>query len=251
MHAHDSAKAPDRTKPQLSASRTPSSAPNPAVLSQGAVLTPGAVTALQQSAGNAAFSLALQRQTHGAGHGRSAPVQRALGTSVQRAPDSDKHSPEYTHVAIDKQDVGLDQLRLSLNMNGLKTAASLDIKLSAGSEKMGHHEHVFMWDATVKGLKGVTGIVEGVGQDSTVNVKIRMLDLSEPGLFSKGTLKGDQPTGLGGKSKNGAWAHEGDIPRKYLFIEGLDQPNQSGFKDWLAGKGWPNDHAKQFERASV
>ncbi|MFC9428229.1 hypothetical protein [Streptomyces sp. NPDC056987] len=208
------------------------------------------MTALQQSAGNAAAALAVQRQTLGAGHGRSAPTRRAFGTGVQRAPDREEHSSEYTHVAIDKKDTGLDQLRLSLNTNGLKTAASLDIKLSEGSEKMGHHKHVFMWDATVKGLKGVTGIVEGVGQNSTVNVKIRMLDLSEPGLFSKGNLKGDQPKGLGGKSTNGAWAHEGDIPRKYLFIEGLDQANQSGFKDWLAGKGWPDNHAEQFTSGS-
>ncbi|MEV7867895.1 hypothetical protein AB0P17_17735 [Streptomyces sp. NPDC088124] len=250
MHAQDSVKAPDRTKPQPSASRTPSSAPRPAAFSPGAALTPGVVTALQQSAGNAAVSLAVQRQTHGAGHGRSAPAQRAFGTGVQRAPDREEHSREYTHVAIDKQDKGLEQLRLSLNTSGLKTAASLDIKLSEGSEKMGHHKHVFMWDATVKGLKGVTGIVESLAKDSTVNVKIRMLDLSQPGVFSKGNLKGDRPEGLGGKSTNGAWAHEGDIPRKYLFIEGLDQPNQSGFKDWLAGKGWPDDHAAQFQRDS-
>ncbi|WP_109448349.1 hypothetical protein [Streptomyces sp. ICBB 8177] len=207
------------------------------------------MTALQQSAGNAAVARALQRQTQNVGHGQSASARPAFGASLQRSPDREQHSPEYTHVAVDKQGAGLDQLRLSLNTNGLKTAASLDMKLSEGSEKMGHHQHVFMWDATVKGIKGVSGIVRGVGSESAVNVKIRMLDLSEPGLFSQGTLKGDQPTGLGGRSTNGAWAHEGDIPRKYLFIEGLDQPDQPGFKDWLAGKGWPDGHAELFKRA--
>ncbi|WP_399089840.1 hypothetical protein ACGH2B_17060 [Streptomyces sp. BBFR2] len=243
MHAQDSGKALKRATSRIPASRTPASVPNSATLSQGAALTPDAVTALQRSAGNAAVSHALQRQTRGAGHGKTAPVQRA--------PEAQGHSREYTHVAVDKQGAGLDQLRLSLNANGLKTAESLEIKLSAGSEKMGHHQHVFMWDATVKGIKGAAGIAKGVGPDSAVNVKIRKLDMSEPGMFSQGTLKGDQPKGLGGASTNGAWAHPGDIPRKYLFIEGLDQPNLPGFKDWLAGKGWPDGHAEQFPRAAA
>uniref|UniRef100_A0AAU3GZX3 Uncharacterized protein n=1 Tax=Streptomyces sp. NBC_01401 TaxID=2903854 RepID=A0AAU3GZX3_9ACTN len=154
----------------------------------------------------------------------------------------------YTHVAIDKEGKGVDQMRLSLNAHGLKTAKSLNIKLAAGSEKMGHHKHVFMWDADVKGVKGVKGIVDSYEPDVTIRVKIRKADLSEPGLFSSGNLKGDHPTQLGGKSTNGAWAHEGDIPRKYLFIDGLDSPDQEGFKDWVAGEGWPDGHAALIAR---
>lgn len=155
---------------------------------------------------------------------------------------------EYTHIAVDKQGAGLDQVRFSLNAKGLQTAASRNIKLSDGSEKMGHHQHVFMWDASAKGIKGAAGIVKGVGQNSSVIVKIRSGDLKEPTWLSPGTLKGDRPTGLGGSSQNGAWAYEGDIPRKYLFIDGIDQVNQPGFEDWLAGKGWPSDHAALAER---
>ncbi|MFE3864796.1 hypothetical protein ACFXPT_30740 [Streptomyces goshikiensis] len=247
MHAQDSEKAHAGAETKRLAPRTATAIPNPALLSPGAALTPGgAVRALQRSVGNAAVSRVLQRDAHkhGAdcGHGRS--------ISVQRSPAGEKHAPEYTHVAVDKQDKGLDAVRLSLNANGLKTAESLEIKLSSGSEKLGHHQHVFMWDATVKGINGAVGIVRNLPKDSTVNVKIRKRDMTESGDFIPGTLKGDQPTRLGGASTNGAWAHPGDIPRKYLFIEGLDQPDKTGFKDWLAGDGWPDGHADQFMRGS-
>ena len=157
---------------------------------------------------------------------------------------------QYTHVAIDKPGAGgLDQIRRSLNAKGLQTAVNRNIKLDSGSEKFGHDQHVFMWDAGAKGIKGAAGLVDGVGQDSSVIVKIRMPDLKEPTWYSQGTLKGDQPTGLlGGSSKTGAWAYKGDIPRKYLFIDGIDKVNQPGFQDWFAGKGWPDDHAELAER---
>jgi hypothetical protein len=152
-------------------------------------------------------------------------------------------SPEYTHIAIDKNGAGLDQIRLSLNAKGLQTAASRGIKLAKGGEDAGHHEHVFMWDSGAKGIKGGAKIVQWNAKDSSVLVKIRSGDLKEPTWYSQGTLKGDNKTGLGGPSENGAWAYKGDIPRKYLFIDGIDQANQPGFEDWLAGKGWPDDHA--------
>lgn len=114
---------------------------------------------------------------------------------MQRTPDRRRRVSEYTHVAIDKLGAGLEVLCLSLNRNGLRTAENLNIKLSSGSESMGHHQHVFMWDARPKGIGGVSGLVKSVGQDSSLTVKIRMPDLSEPGLFSQGTLKGDHPLG--------------------------------------------------------
>lgn len=247
MHAQDSDKATDRSNLRPPTSHVPSNALNPSVLPQAAALTPDSVAVLQRKAGNEAVSRTLQQQTHQ--HSAHATVQRMVGTTVQRSPADDtsggKEVLEYTHVAVDKDGVGLDQLLLSLNANGLRTAQSLNIKLSGGSEKLGHHQHVFMWDARAKGIEGASKIVERVGQDSSVKVKIRRASLTEPGFLSQGTLKGDQNTGqLGGKSQNGAWAYEGDIPRKYLFIEGIDQVNQPGFADWLAGKGWPDDHAQ-------
>lgn len=108
---------------------------------------------------------------------------------------------------------------------------------------MGHHQHVFMWDSTPQGVKGAIGIVNSVGHDSSVIVKIRMPDLTEYKWFRPTTLKGDNPGGLGGASENGAWAYKGNIPRQYLFIEGLDTAARPGFTDWQAGKGWPTNSA--------
>ncbi|MCT7984920.1 DUF4157 domain-containing protein [Laspinema sp. A4] len=148
---------------------------------------------------------------------------------------------EYKHLVIDKQDVGLDALRESLNENGLQTAENRNISLSEGSEKLGHHQHVFMWDSSKKGIQGSIGIES---QGEVVKVRIRMQGLSEPTWYSRGTLKGDNMGPLGGKSTTGAWAYEGDIPRKYLFIDGMDSVSQPGFESWYEGKGWPDDHAE-------
>ncbi|MFB4194490.1 hypothetical protein [Streptomyces carpaticus] len=246
MHAKESGRDPDRTKPRRPASRSLSGAPQAAVRPEAVAVLPGAVSALQHSAGNAAAAHAVQRtQRHsgrGAGRGPSAPVQRApLAEMLGR-----QEVKEYTHVAVDKGGVGLDELYLRLNANGLRTAESLNIKLSSGSEKMGHHQHVFMWDSRSKGLEGRAKIVEAVGQDSSIDVKIRMAGMNESGPIIPGALKGDHPTKLGGASDNGAWAYKGDIPRKYLFIVGLDQPSHAGFQDWYEGKGWPDGHAAQF-----
>ncbi|NEP09959.1 MAG: hypothetical protein F6K14_07000 [Symploca sp. SIO2C1] len=142
---------------------------------------------------------------------------------------------EYTHIAVDKNDSGLDTLRKSLNENGLQTAEHRNIKLSKGSEELRHHQHVFMWENSSKaGIEGANRIESNGG---AVRVKIR-----KQGLNSS-TLKGDNGP-LGGISTNGAWAYEGDIPRKYLFIVGIDQPDQPGIEDWEKGIGWPDDHAE-------
>ena len=157
-------------------------------------------------------------------------------SDLQRSPLSIQLVAEYDHMVIDKLDVGLDALRNSLNANGLQTAQNRNIKLSEGSEKLGHHQHVFMWDKSKKGIEGSVGIEQRGG---TVRVKIRKNGLTEPKWYSQGNLKGDNMGPLGGTSTTGAWAYEGDIERKYLFIEGLDQVNQPGFDNWYKGDGWP------------
>jgi hypothetical protein len=153
---------------------------------------------------------------------------------------------EYTSVVIDKNDVGLDYLRRSLNDNGLQTAEKLRIQLSEGSIKFDHHQHVFMWDATTKGINGRVGLQK---PGPSVLVKIRWKAFRESGsfglfnFFSKPSLVGDNMGPLGGKSTNGAWAYKGNIPRKYVFIEGMDKANQPGFESWRKGDGWPDGHA--------
>ncbi|MDI5962208.1 DUF6531 domain-containing protein [Streptantibioticus silvisoli] len=150
---------------------------------------------------------------------------------------------EYTHIVIDKEGAGLGQLRSSLDTQGLQTAANRGIKLPSGSVKMGHDQHVFMWDKTAKGIDGASGIVSHAGQDGSILVKIRWANLKEPTWLSSGTLKTDGMGVLGGASKTGAWAYQGDIPRKYLFIDKVDWADQPGFQDWLDGKGWPESNA--------
>lgn len=161
---------------------------------------------------------------------------------LQRSPLSIQSVAEYDHMVIDKSGVGLDALRQSLNENGLQTAQNRNIKLSEGSEKLGHHQHVFMWDKSKKGIEGSVGIEK---RGETVRVKIRKKGLTEPSWYSRGNLKGDEMGSLGGSSTTGAWAYQGDIERKYLFIEGLDQVNQPGFDNWFKGDGWPEDRAQR------
>lgn len=178
----------------------------------------------------------------------AAPPDKPGSTAV--APQT--HADEYTHIVVDKRPRGeanTGELRESLNRSGLQTSKSrwlaegkdLDAELrrmGSGYAKNGHHEHVFMWDSTKKGIEGGNAI-EGNGD--AVRVKIRWDALKKDGNFLGGTLKGDHGGGpLGGASTNGAWAYKGDIPRKYLFIVGVDDPSHPGMSQWLAGKGWPD-----------
>ncbi|MEU5424847.1 hypothetical protein AB0H73_04450 [Streptomyces olivoreticuli] len=192
----------------------------------------------------------------------SAMVFAVTGTAVaQAAPPvksdsgagtSQELADEYTHIVVDKRPRGeadTAELRESLNKNGLQTAKSrwtaegkdVESELrSAGSgyAKNGHHEHVFMWDSTKKGIEGSNAIEKN---GDAIRVKIRWDALKKDGRIFSGTLKGDHGGGpLGGESTNGAWAHKGDIPRKYLFIVGVDDPAHPGMSQWLAGKGWPD-----------
>lgn len=175
------------------------------------------------------------------------PVKSDSGAST-----SQEHADEYTHIVVDKRPRGeadTAELRESLNKNGLQTAKSrwtaegkdVESELrSAGSgySKNGHHEHVFMWDSTKKGIEGSNAIEKN---GDAIRVKIRWDALKKDGRIFSGTLKGDHGGGpLGGESTNGAWAYKGDIPRKYLFIVGVDDPAHPGMSQWLAGKGWPD-----------
>lgn len=153
---------------------------------------------------------------------------------------------QYTHVIIDKNNVGLDTLRAQIDQNGLRTAESLGIALDSGSVKLGHHRHVFMWDSSQKGVKGRMGLMDRNNNDRFL-VRICGTHLLRSGTISAsigavfrqtGILKGDNGE-LGGPSTNGAWAHEGNIPRKFCFIEGLDSESRPGFSDWASGNGWP------------
>jgi hypothetical protein len=156
--------------------------------------------------------------------------------NIQRA----KEASEYAHIVIDKNDQGLDKIRDSLNKNGLQTAATRKISLAEGSKQLGHDRHVFMWDATDKGKKGAAMLVKPEG---TVTVKIRSKNLTTPGFFfTAGTLKVDNMGQLGQGQPTGAWAYEGNIERKYLFIEGIDKESDPGYENWKNGEGWPEDH---------
>lgn len=180
---------------------------------------------------------------------QAAPVKPESGAS---APAPQEFADEYTHIVVDKRPRGEanpDELRESLNRNGLQTAKSrwvaegkdVDAELAragSGYAKNGHHEHVFMWDSTKKGIEGGNAIEKN---GDAIRVKIRWDALKKDGRFLSGTLKGDSGGGpLGGESTNGAWAYKGDIPRKYLFIVGVDDASHPGMGQWLAGKGWPD-----------
>ncbi|MBH1938505.1 hypothetical protein I5Q34_30325 [Streptomyces sp. AV19] len=209
----------------------------------------------------------------------SAVVLAVVGEgAVQAAPAGDSgnaaavqqaHADEYTHIVIDKRprgQVDLDELRASLDRNGLQTTknrwraegrnVTAELKnLPSGYVDNVHHEHVFMWDSSKKGIEGANALEDreafyrgkGIGQADAaaterhaVRVKVRWDALKKDGRILGGTLKGDGRGGpLGGASTNGAWAYKGDIPRKYLFIEGVDDPAHPGMSQWLAGKGWP------------
>lgn len=149
---------------------------------------------------------------------------------------------EYSHVAIDKGGIGLPALSAALALNGIQTAQTRGIVLAAGSQRLQHHLHVFMWDNSAAGVKGRLGI-EAAG--NCVTVKIRWRTLTKPGLIFNGTLLGDSMANSppSGKSTNGAWAYKGNIPRDACFIEGTDLASTAGFDNWLAGNGWSGNLA--------
>ncbi|GAU65759.1 hypothetical protein SSP35_02_01260 [Streptomyces sp. NBRC 110611] len=182
-----------------------------------------------------------------------AAVQAAPSDQPGSSATARQYADEYTHIVVDKRprgEVNLDQLRDSLSRNGLQTAKSRwlaegkDVadelrRMGSGYAKNGHHEHVFMWEGSSKqGIEGANAIEKN---GDAIRVKIRWDALKRDGRLLGGTLKGDHTGGpLGGVSTNGAWAYQGDIPRKYLFIEGVDNASHPGMSQWLAGRGWPD-----------
>jgi len=147
----------------------------------------------------------------------------------------------YYHVVIDKTNQGLAHLRNQLDLHGLMTAEQrgLTHQFPPVMIAMQHHQHVFLWDDRPAGVRGRQGLENGVGE--TITVKVNWPELTEPGLVFAGTLAGDSGH-VGpphGTSTNGAWAYKGSIARQWLFIDGVDSPNDPGFNDWVAGKGWP------------
>jgi hypothetical protein len=149
---------------------------------------------------------------------------------------------EYSHVVIDKNNVGLDTLRQKISEKGLLTAEASGYgdQMAEGSRKLRHHQHVFLWDESEAGVKGRLGILLDSDQKTVFVVRVRWPALTKDGLLFSGTLKGDgghagPPQGL---STNGAWAYEGNIPANFCFIEGLHSSKTPNYASWAAGSGW-------------
>ena len=144
---------------------------------------------------------------------------------------------EYTHVCIDKAGVGLDVLRQDFANHGIQTAQARGIVLAAGSIRLEHHLHVFLWDESSNGVKRRRDLL--TDPDSFL-VRVRWTHLTKEGIIFSGTLKGD--TGHAGppagRSTNGGWAYRGGIPANYCFVEGHHTTGTAGFEDWRSGRGW-------------
>ncbi len=95
---------------------------------------------------------------------------------------------EYTHLCIDKAGVGLPVLLAALDLNGIQTAQQRGIVLAAGSVRLQHDVHVFLWDDSVAGIRGRRGI-EAAG--NCILVRVRWPHLTQPGIIFSGTLAGD------------------------------------------------------------
>jgi hypothetical protein len=148
---------------------------------------------------------------------------------------------EYVHFAT-KLD-GRDMINFieAYNEEGILTAASrgvTDGQLPDGTRRLEHHKHIFMWDDSKKGLDNAATL-RVLGK---LEIKIRHPRFSTFSHPSHGELKVDSndPRGLGYGEETGAWAYKGDIPRKYIFIEGVDKKSDSGYDEWFEGKGWPD-----------
>ena len=149
---------------------------------------------------------------------------------------------EYTHIVIDKNNVGR-ALRKDIKRNGLLTAQSSGYaqNMAQGSINLEHHLNVFLWDRTIAGEKGRLGIVLNLPEGTFFTVTVRCPHLTEEGLIFSGTLKGDNGhNGIpSGRSTNGAWAYKGNISPKFCFIEGIHTTETPGYQSWYRGDGWP------------
>ncbi|MEV5168114.1 DUF4157 domain-containing protein [Streptomyces werraensis] len=157
MRAQDSEKAQDRTKPRAPVTRTPSAAPDPAVLSQGAGPRPGDVTALQRTAGNRAVARALQREAHrhsaDCGHGTRATEEatgsavkgilgsrgRSLPTSVQRDAEARLGTPRGAYSAVQIHD-GPKDIEVSRALGAVAFTSGSDIVGDVSQPQTLYHE---------------------------------------------------------------------------------------------------------------
>jgi hypothetical protein len=184
---------------------------------------------------------AQKTQESGLIHSPANKATRKGTNEIQRVGDGQAEggAREYTHIVIDKTAIGVGELLQSLNNTGLQTARTRKVTLAEGSVKLGHDRHVFMWDDTEKGRKGAQALIN---PGDSIKVRIRWNNLTMRGLFTQGTLKKDTMGVLGKGEETGAWAYEGDIDRRYIFIEGIDKESDPGYEDWKSGEGWPEDH---------
>lgn len=149
---------------------------------------------------------------------------------------------EYSHVVIDKKNVGLNELRRRISQRGLLTAEASGYaeEMAEGSKKLEHHLNVFLWDDSIAGEKGRLGIVLHSDPGTFFVVRVRCAYLKQEGLLLSGNLKGDSGHhGIPkGRSTNGAWAYKGNIESRFCFIEGLHTAQTPGYQKWLKGEGW-------------
>ena len=149
---------------------------------------------------------------------------------------------EYSHVVIDKNRVGLEQLRMDIKNNGLLTAQASGYadQMAEGSIRLEHHLNVFLWDSSIAGEKGRLGIILNSEEGTFFTVRVRCPYLTEEGLLLRGTLKGDSGHhGIpSGRSTNGAWAYKGNIEPRFCFIEGLHTSQTPNYQSWYRGDGW-------------
>ncbi|GHE53297.1 hypothetical protein GCM10018771_38700 [Streptomyces cellulosae] len=157
MRAQDSEKAQDGTRPRVPVTRNPSADPDRALLSRGAGLTPGDVTALQRTAGNRAVSRALQREAHrhGAdcGHGTQTTEEatgaavksvlgspgRSLPTSVQRDAEARLGTPRDTYSAVRIHD-GPKDIEVSRALGAVAFTSGSDIVGDVSQPQTLYHE---------------------------------------------------------------------------------------------------------------
>lgn len=157
MRAQDSEKAQDRANPRVPVTRTAAAPPDLAMLSRGAGLTPGDVSALQRTAGNRAVSHALQREAHqhgaGCGHGTQttedatgAAVRSVLGSSgrslpasVQREAEARLGTPAGTYSAVQIHD-GPKDIEVSRALGAVAFTSGSDIVGDVSQPQTLYHE---------------------------------------------------------------------------------------------------------------
>lgn len=156
MRTQDFGKVSDAVKPHASVPRRVQNAAGP-VLSCGAHLTPGAVAALQRSAGNAAVAHVLQRRAHQHGAGSSPGPQtadeavgsavgevlrsrgRSLPESVQRDAESRLGTPKGIYRSVEIHDSPKD-IDVSRSIGAIAFTSGNDIVGDVSRSETFYHE---------------------------------------------------------------------------------------------------------------